>query len=328
MTEAIAVAVIGVGAFGEKHVAAYCRQPGVTVVAVADRNSDRAEAVAARWNVPRWFTNGDELIRECRPAGVSIVTPGSQHLVPTLTALDYGCSVLLEKPVAMSSSEAAIMAAKVADSTAFIMPAHILRFSAPYIAAREKLNAGAIGPLLAMSAQRERSRGHATQYSGVHPALMTMIHDIDLALWMTGSTALRVSAHERAASVDESPLLIFATIEAEDGTVWSLRTTWLLPEEGLIPDRLQLHGASGTLVVELQPQVTVLGTSLEHLDLLSASDEDGRAIDSEIGHFCSCVKQGKTSTLVTFTEATHGLRIAEAIISSADADGAWVDVSK
>ena len=304
MTEPLRIGVIGVGRFGERHLSAYARQEA-EIVGVADRDRERARSVAERFGVPRWFMDGAELISECRPEGVSVVTPGRDHLEPTLTALSHSCSVLLEKPVATSSSEVQAIETAALDSSAFVMPAHILRFAAPYVSLKARVADGAIGRLLAIDSSRDRGRDHLLLYPDVHPALMTLIHDIDLALWISGSPALKVSAYQRG----DAPALVWAHIEAADGTLWSLRTSWLLPNQASFSDRLEVHGSDGAEVVELTPAAHTA------------------ALDAEIAHFCSCIRRGAASDRVTLTDAAHGIRIAEAIISSAAAGGVQVDVS-
>src|SRR5207247_4960387 len=117
MTAPLRIGVIGVGRFGKRHLSAYARQE-VEVVAVADRDRERARSVAQRFGVARWFGDGSELVADCRPDGVSVVTPGRHHLEPTLTALSHGCSVLLEKPVATSSPEVKAIETAAIDSSA------------------------------------------------------------------------------------------------------------------------------------------------------------------------------------------------------------------
>src|SRR5262249_57619177 len=107
-------------------------------------------------------------------------------------------------------------------SSAFVMPAHILRFAPPYVSLKARVAGGAIGRLLAIHSNRDRSRDHLQLYPDVHPALMTLIHDIDLALWISGSPALRVSAYQRG---DAVPTLVWAHAEAADRSLWSLRTS-------------------------------------------------------------------------------------------------------
>jgi predicted dehydrogenase len=304
MSGPLRIGVIGVGRFGERHLSAYARQE-VEIVAVADRDRERARSVAERFGLPRWFGDGAALVAECRPDGVSVVTPGRDHLEPTLTALSHGSSVLLEKPVATSSHQVRAIETAAVESTAFVMPAHILRFAAPYASVRARVADGAIGRLLAIDSNRDRSRDHLQLYPDVHPALMTLIHDVDLALWISGAPALRVSAYQRG----DAPALVWAHVEAADGSLWSLRTSWLLPTDASFSDRLEVHGSDGAEVLEL------------------TADTHAGALDAEVAHFCSCIRRGATSDVITLTDAAHGIRIAEAIISSAAAGGIQVDVS-
>jgi predicted dehydrogenase len=327
MTKALRVGVIGVGNFGERHLEAYGRQPGVTVAAVADGDVDRARAAAERFGVERWFADGEELLAACRPDGVSVVTPGQHHLRPALAALRSGCSVLLEKPVAMSSAEVGELTAAAAATDAFVVPAHILRFTAPYVALRARIRGGAIGDVIGVSAVRDRTRSHERMFPGLHPALMTMIHDIDLAVWVTGSRAVRVSSLGRGAVGDGPPLLAWAHVEAADGSVWSLRTAWVLPDGASIADRIEVYGTAGAAVLELEPTVTVLGHRVEAVDHELTPDSVPGGIDAEVAHFCDCVRAGRASDVVTLAEAEHGIRVAEAIVASAGAGGAPIDVA-
>jgi predicted dehydrogenase len=336
MSEPLRVAVIGAGGFGERHLAAYARQPGVEVVAVADRDHARAREVAARWGVADAFADAAELVGACRPGAVSVVTPGSAHVEPALAALEHGAAVLLEKPVATTSADVAQIAAAAQRCGGIVVPAHILRFAAPYAALRERVRAGAVGELLGLAACRDRSRAHARAYADVHPALMTTIHDIDLALWITGARALRVSAHERGRGVggdDGPPLLVWAQVEASDGSVWSLRVSWLLPRAAPPGDRLEVYGSEGAAVLELAPTVTVLGAGADGAERVEPVDHEltpealPGAIDAEVAHFCACVRAGVPSDVVTLAEAAHGVAIAEALATSAAAGGAWTDVA-
>ena len=327
MTGPLRVGVIGAGSFGERHIQAYSRQLGVTIVGVADRDGERARAVAARWGIEQWFTDGAELIAGCRPEGVSVVTPGTAHREPTLAALAVGCSVLLEKPVAMSSVDVAAMQDAVDASSAFVVPAHILRFAAPYIALRERVRAGGVGRLLGMAAVRDRGRDHVRDYGDIHPALMTLVHDIDLALWIGGSRATRVSAHGRGGSAGAPPQLLWARVEAADGSLWSLRTSWLLPENAPPSDQFTVYGTDGAVALDLRATVTALGARVEAVDHELTPDSNEGAIDREVAHFCACIRSGEPSRLITLAEAAHGIRIAEAMMASADASGSLIEVA-
>jgi predicted dehydrogenase len=310
MTAPLRIGVVGAGNFAQRHLEAYARQDGVTVVAVADIDRARAKAVAAEWGIEQWFGDGSALIAACSPDGVSVVTPGTQHREPTLAALAAGCGVLLEKPVATTSSEVAVIEAAGRVSSGFVMPGHILRFAAPHAELQARVREGSLGQVLGISAVRDRGRDHERLFPDLHPALMTTIHDIDLALWISDSRAVRVSAHERGGRAGGPPLLVWAHVEAADGGVWSLRESWLLPDGAPTADRLEVYGTQGTAA----------------LDLTGAGDATVAAIDAEIAHFCHCLRTGAEPS-VTLADAAHGVLIAEAIIASAAAGGTPVDVA-
>ena len=326
MTRPLRVGVIGVGNFGERHVRAYARQPDVSIVGIVDRDPDRARLIAVRWGIENWFEDSRRLFRESDPDGVSVVTPGEHHLEPTLLALEHGCAVLLEKPVAMSSGDVVAIEAAVAESTAFVQPAHILRFAAPYIALRSRVRSGALGRLLAISSSRDRPRSHSVLFPGIHPAFMTTVHDIDLALWITGSRAVRVTAHERGVNGSGQPHLVWAQVEAAAGSVWSLRTSWVLPDTAHLADRLEVYGTDGAIVVDLKPTVAMFGATNETIDHELTPETHAGALDAEIGHFCACIRHGVASSVITLAEAASGIQIAEAIMASASQGGVPVEL--
>ncbi len=327
MTSPLRVGVIGLGDFGEQHVDAYSRQTNVTIVGVADINPERARAVASRWGVEHYFASAAQLIAACRPDGVSIVSPGTHHVEQTLLALAENCSVLLEKPIAMSSSEVDAIEEAAGAASAFVQPAHILRFTAPYVALRSRVQSGAIGMVLGISALRDRDRDHERLYGDVHPALMTMIHDIDLALWISGSEAVTVSAHERGGEIDGPPLLLRAQIEAADGSLWTLGASWLLPVSASLSDRLEVYGTTGVATLDLRPTVNLFGATLESIDHEVTREIRGGALERQIDYFCTCLRTETPPSVVTLKEAAHGVRIAEAIIRSASRGGQQVNVT-
>src|SRR5438552_2963620 len=108
------VAVIGCGKIGTHgHLpawAAAARGGWCTLAGACDVEVARAAAAAQPYGVPA-FGSVDELLARARPDVVSIATLPSSHRDLTLQALDAGCHVLCEKPVAMNAAEAQEMVA-------------------------------------------------------------------------------------------------------------------------------------------------------------------------------------------------------------------------
>lgn len=161
------VGVIGVGAFGESHVAAYCSLPYVTVAAVCSRDANRTQEVAARYHVSRWHTDYHEMLAQNELDAVSVVTPEDAHLGPTLAALQAGKHVLVEKPIATRLDEAEQMLAAARAAGVYLMPGHVLRFETRCAMVKEQLAAGELGRVVSISARRNRPKSRRKPICGL-----------------------------------------------------------------------------------------------------------------------------------------------------------------
>ncbi len=75
------------------------------LVAVMRRDPAKAEDYARRHNVPKWYTNAQELINDPEVNAVYIATPPSAHKEYTLMCAKAGKPVYVEKPMAMTFEE-------------------------------------------------------------------------------------------------------------------------------------------------------------------------------------------------------------------------------
>ena len=309
------VAVVGMGQFGTLHLQAFQAHPDCEVVAVVDRDEQRALEAARRYGVERTFTSMTEMLERTHPDALSIVTAGRDHLTPALEALSAGASVLLEKPVVMSGDEGDILLAAERDSRGFVMPAHILRFTTAYRALHERVWAGAVGRPRALSFRRHRTSDHDARFPDVHPAFMTTIHDVDLALWLTRAKPLTVTSTEVLVEGRAQPAVVWSQVQATDGSVWSFQTSWMLSDDGALPDELEVIGEDGLLSLAMVPQLREFGTATVAVD--DALTPPGRrgALYAEIDHFLECVRSSRASELISLQEAVDGVRLAEQIVA-------------
>ena len=103
----IRVAIIGLGAVTRNiHLPAYS-QLGDQVTVVAGCDTDRTARTLAlrKWHLPEVYDHPQEMIEKTRPDVVSICTPPSLHHEQSVLALNYGCHVFCEKPLAESLSQ-------------------------------------------------------------------------------------------------------------------------------------------------------------------------------------------------------------------------------
>ncbi len=102
----INVAVVGTG-FGQKvHIPGLQANPRTEIVAVYHRDLDKAKEVAQTHDIPNACTSLAEIVALPQVQAVSISTPPFLHYEMAKTALQAGKHILLEKPTALSASEA------------------------------------------------------------------------------------------------------------------------------------------------------------------------------------------------------------------------------
>jgi D-xylose 1-dehydrogenase (NADP+, D-xylono-1,5-lactone-forming) len=118
---------------------------GVSVVAIAARERDRAQAQADTFDIGTVFGTYEELLADPGIDAVYIPLPNALHVDWSVRALEAGKHVLCEKPLARSEAEArrAFAAARAADR--LLMEAFMWRHTPQTARLRELLERGAVG---------------------------------------------------------------------------------------------------------------------------------------------------------------------------------------
>ena len=101
-------ALIGCGKIARMHVSALA-SAGVDLVAVCDRDRQRAAQIAALAPDARAYGDADALLAEMQPDVVHVLTSPASHAPLAIKAARAGAHVLVEKPVALSVEEADAM---------------------------------------------------------------------------------------------------------------------------------------------------------------------------------------------------------------------------
>ena len=189
-------AVIGCGDVSVVHFDAIQALPDAELVAVCDVDPAAAARAAERYAVPS-FTGHAELLAALRPDVVHISTPHDQHVPPALDCLAAGVSVVVEKPVAHTRSEAdRLVAAAEQPGAPKIGVCFQNRYNATSRAMADLLASGQLGSVLGGSAtvcwhrppayyQSRPWRGQVDR-SGGGVLINQAIHSVDLLQWLLG----------------------------------------------------------------------------------------------------------------------------------------------
>jgi predicted dehydrogenase len=191
------VGIVGCGFMGRHHAHAYRAiasrlqhdHPAAVphLVAVCDGDRSRAESLAAEVGATPYFQL-DAMLAAERLDLVSVVTPDFAHRTPTVAALDAGCHVLVEKPIAQTPEDARAMIASARRADRHLAVNFNRRFARPYALAREHQLNGDLGPLsyTLFRVSVQVARPASSPYELIYDSL---IHLLDLARWYGGEVA-------------------------------------------------------------------------------------------------------------------------------------------
>ena len=146
------VAIVGCGFVAQKrHIPAFLRlKKYVSLRAVCDLNYELAVKIAKKFAIPKAYSDLSDMISKERLDLVDVCTPPRAHASVAMKAMENGCHVLLEKPMAHSVADCDKMIKASRENGVKLSVIHNQRFYPPFIKAEELVKNGAIGELTGM----------------------------------------------------------------------------------------------------------------------------------------------------------------------------------
>ncbi len=146
------VGLVGAGSISSHHAAALRGVPGVELVGVTDLDPGRARALAAQVG-----TRSHPSLAALREAGADVIhvlTPPDSHAQVAMGALDLGCHVLVEKPLATSVEDCERIHALAREKGLLASVDHSLLFDPQIVRALELVRAGKLGKVVSVDILR------------------------------------------------------------------------------------------------------------------------------------------------------------------------------
>jgi predicted dehydrogenase len=178
------VAVVGVGHLGRHHARILSSLDGVELVAVVDKNSARAEEIAAR-NRTRAVTDYRDVLGQVD--AVTLAVPTELHAEIALPFLSAAVPVLVEKPMARTLAEADAMIQVSAKSGVPLAVGHTERFNPAVSAAQGFVTDPRFIEVHRLGTFPERSLD-------IDVVFDLMIHDLDIVLSLVRSEVASIDA--------------------------------------------------------------------------------------------------------------------------------------
>lgn len=120
------------------------------VVAIASRNLDEANRVAADLGIERAYGSYGQLLHDSDIDAVYIPLPNHMHAEWAIAAAAAGKHILCEKPIALTSAEADSMIAAADEAGVILREAFMYQFHPTWVAAKRLVDEGRIGEVIAV----------------------------------------------------------------------------------------------------------------------------------------------------------------------------------
>ena len=266
MPDPIRVGLVGYGLGGSTfHAPLISATPGLELVAIATSSAERVKVAKVRHPSARIVPRPEDLWAiDPSPDLVVISTPHHTHAPLARGALAAGCHVVVDKPFAVSASEARDLAAAAASHSRMAIPFQNRRWDSDLLTLRRLLREDALGDVHRFESRYERWRPTpkprwiepGAEGRGEGLLLDLMVHLVDQALVVFGPVQ-RVYAefdrrHPQIQVVDD----VFLALTHTSGVRSHLFTSTTV---GVLGPRLNVLGSRGTFVKHgMDPQEDAL----------------------------------------------------------------------
>jgi myo-inositol 2-dehydrogenase/D-chiro-inositol 1-dehydrogenase len=181
--------IIGAGRIGCVHAETLAfRMPEAEIVSIFDVNTQAAQSLAARCNIPKVAASAEEVLSDPKIDAVLICSPTPTHTDLIVKAAQAGKHIFCEKPIAFSLEKIDEALAAVKKAGVQLQIGFNRRFDSNFMRLRQAVESGEIGtPRMMRLISRDPAPppiSYIRTSGGIY--LDMMIHDFDMARFLIG----------------------------------------------------------------------------------------------------------------------------------------------
>jgi predicted dehydrogenase len=194
----IRVLVVGLGNMGLSHARAYKSVGGFEIAGLCSRGIEERHDIRKEFPGISLYSDYETALKACRPDAVSINTWPDTHAAYARMALNAGCHLFIEKPLAESVAEAEEIAALARAKGRKIVIGYILRVHPSWVKFVEV--GRTLGkPLVMRMNLNQQSSGaqwqvHKHLMNSISPIVDCGVHYVDVMCQVTGARPVSVHA--------------------------------------------------------------------------------------------------------------------------------------
>lgn len=286
------IGLVGAGKFGGYHAGKLAAHSAVEFTGIFDTNLEASATLSESHGVNN-FSQFGELLQACD--ALIIATPATYHGDYALKGIEAGKHLLIEKPMAVEVSDARRITELAEKQGLKVQIGHQERFVARAIG----LDKIPEKPLLIKA---QRLNPYSPRGTDTSVTLDLMIHDIDLVLWLMGTTVKSVSGHTRkvkSLSSDQS----WAQLEFNNATAF-LETSRLAQKS---IRELEITYPSGTVTIDFNAKTLTHNTPFQFKKSFRDNPNAQDSLAAGLNEFVSAILKNRAP----FISAQDGLAAVE-----------------
>jgi predicted dehydrogenase len=320
------VALVGCGRIAQTHLEALQRVADFRLQAVADLRPQVAQSVANQFGCAA-VEDYRRLPDSHALAAVIVASPPSSHAEVARFFLERGIHVLCEKPLAITTAEAAALVATAEEHDSLLMMAAKFRYVDDVVRAKGVIDSGILGDVILFEnvfCSKVDMRGRWNSDSAIAGGGVLIdngTHSVDLAQFLLGEI-VQVRAEEgkrvQDLGVEDTCRLFFRTAA---GAMGSIDLSWSLHKER--DAYLEVFGPGGVLSIGWRSSKYRQSEKLDWIEFGRGYDKLA-AFTSQLRNFAGSIL-GRELPLISAADGLQSVRVIEAAYRSLGADR-WVDV--
>lgn len=313
---------VGYGYWGPKLARNWATRPGCNLALVADHDSYRRARASETLPSTRIVEHAEEVMADPALDAVAIATPPATHADLALRALHAGKHVFVEKPLALTVSDAEHVASAAREAGLTLMVGHVLLFHPAVRRLAHLVSSGGLGDVRLIECERTnlgQVRPDISAWWSIAP------HDIAVMLFLMGEQPNWISSFGQAYIRPNIEDEVFAGMRFPSGGIGHVHASWISPHRRR---RISVTGSKAMAVFDdaepvdklrvLDRGVDVAWTQAGAMEVLlrdgavrSISLEAVEPLAAECDHFIELVRSGGTS-LAAADEGVAVVRVLDA----------------